>query len=137
RPPAVHGEHPRAEPGACPLDVFGDLDGEFPGGNDDEGGGGPGRTRGGERGADHFVDAEVAERHSVRPPGCRGAGYRLVAGLGLIRLSCQGFLRARITSARTWCSGARPTGCRVNSNANWFYGIPLASEGRPPYPGAS
>jgi len=39
------------------------------------------------RGADYFIDAKVAERHSVRPPGCRGAGWCLVAGLGLGWLS--------------------------------------------------
>ena len=148
---AVDGEHARAEPLACLLEVVGDLNGQFPGGYHDETGGLLGRPRGGDRGrqpvqhghaecqrlagagarlpddvlavdgqrqrqrlngkgrvdarvvqrgANRFVDTEVAERHRVRRPGCRGAGWCLVAGLGIGWLSCQGFLRARITRAR-------------------------------------
>jgi hypothetical protein len=62
------------------------------------------------RGADYFVDAEAAERDGEWLPGCRGNGWCLVAGLGLDKLCCQGFLRARITRVRAWSQARDPRG---------------------------
>jgi hypothetical protein len=99
-------------------------------------------ARGFKRGADNFVDAEVAERHriglparrlAVRPAGLTGlwspAGRRarwyLVAVLGLHWLSCQGFLRAlRVRRTRLLPARPRPDGS-VNVNTYLDYGIPL------------
>src|SRR5262249_28578706 len=91
-------------------------------------------ARGFKRGADNFVDAEVAERYRMcRLVGRRGlrvpAGWRarwyLVAVLGLHWLSCQGFLRAlRVRRPRLLRAPRRPDGS-VNVNACLDYGIPL------------